>query len=297
VSTTSYPHKPELLATNGVNGKQGDEYHLKTLTSSVTVQRHYSITSRISSKMSSLQFLHPHGNHHQQQQLAQQRRQLQRENKAARTLGIVVGAFIVCWLPFFTWYLTATLCRAAADASCPPTPDAVVTILFWIGYANSALNPIIYACFNRDFRNAFRRILGCRSRHGGSGVVGRGISGRASTCSDGLSFRGESMSFGVQVIDDRSQAEGCAGTGRCRCRCLAVWCCPSWFHRCRTQFARRLSDSTVTGGCEGTASSSSPVVGGARVGSGSAAFYFATSSSRRAGANDAERRYKPMANA
>ncbi|XP_049303900.1 octopamine receptor beta-1R [Bactrocera dorsalis] len=78
---------------------------------------------------------------------------MRRERKAARTLGIIMIAFLLCWAPFFLWYLTSTLC-----SSCT-TPRIVVGILFWIGYFNSALNPIIYAYFNRDFRGAFKKTL------------------------------------------------------------------------------------------------------------------------------------------
>jgi len=34
-----------------------------------------------------------------------------------------------------------------------------MVIVFWIGYFNSALNPIIYAYFNREFRGAFKKTL------------------------------------------------------------------------------------------------------------------------------------------
>ncbi|XP_037955621.1 octopamine receptor beta-2R [Teleopsis dalmanni] len=90
---------------------------------------------------------------------------MKREHKAARTLGIIMGTFIVCWLPFFLWYTITTLCDECR------VPDIVVAILFWIGYFNSTLNPLIYAYFNRDFREAFRNTLQCifctwwRDRH------------------------------------------------------------------------------------------------------------------------------------
>lgn len=81
---------------------------------------------------------------------------IRREHKAARTLGIIMGAFVLCWLPFFIWYLSISLC--GDDCYCP---DIVVEVLFWIGYFNSTLNPLIYAYFNKDFREAFRNTLVC----------------------------------------------------------------------------------------------------------------------------------------
>ncbi|CAD7085120.1 unnamed protein product [Hermetia illucens] len=78
------------------------------------------------------------------------------EHKAARTLGIIMGVFLLCWLPFFLWYVITSLCGEAC-----PCPDVVVAVLFWIGYFNSTLNPLIYAYFNRDFREAFKNTLEC----------------------------------------------------------------------------------------------------------------------------------------
>lgn len=80
---------------------------------------------------------------------------MKREHKAARTLGIIMGTFILCWLPFFLWYISTTLCTTC------DCPDIVVTIVFWIGYFNSTLNPLIYAYFNREFREAFKNTLQC----------------------------------------------------------------------------------------------------------------------------------------
>lgn len=74
------------------------------------------------------------------------------ETKAAKTLGIIVGGFILCWLPFFTMYLVRAFCRNCIH----PT---VFSVLFWLGYCNSAINPCIYALFSKDFRFAFKSII------------------------------------------------------------------------------------------------------------------------------------------
>ncbi|CAG2208947.1 dopamine receptor 1-like [Mytilus edulis] len=73
------------------------------------------------------------------------------DHKAAVTLGIIVGVFLFCWLPFFIINLIAAFCKCV--------PLILFKILTWLGYVNSCLNPIIYSIFNQEFRDAFRRIL------------------------------------------------------------------------------------------------------------------------------------------
>ncbi|XP_032679290.1 5-hydroxytryptamine receptor 1-like isoform X1 [Odontomachus brunneus] len=79
---------------------------------------------------------------------------LAKERKASTTLGIIMSAFIICWLPFFVLALVRPF------LSDPDAIPAFITSLFlWLGYCNSLLNPIIYATLNRDFRKPFREIL------------------------------------------------------------------------------------------------------------------------------------------
>lgn len=82
-----------------------------------------------------------------------QARRFQAETKAAKTVGIIVGGFIICWFPFFTAYLI----RAFCDDSC--IPEILMSVFTWLGYCNSAINPVIYGLFSRDFRRAFKRIV------------------------------------------------------------------------------------------------------------------------------------------
>lgn len=89
---------------------------------------------------------------------------MKRERKAAKTLGVIMSCFIICWLPFFFMQLFFSVCK---DCYLTKTliDSPLVTILLWLGYLNSLLNPCIYTIFSPDFRNAFSKILfGNRNR-------------------------------------------------------------------------------------------------------------------------------------
>lgn len=134
--------------------------------------------------------------------LTQHRKKMQRENKAAKTLGIIMGAFLCCWLPFFTWYLTSTMCGERCH-----TPPAVIALLFWVGYLNSALNPLIYAFFNRDFRDAFHRLLRCRKNLislSSIGSSGNGSSWSGSDCYACLCKRRRGPRVNLQMTSMRT---------------------------------------------------------------------------------------------
>lgn len=85
-----------------------------------------------------------------------------KEFKAAKTLAVVVGAFVICWLPFVTLNVIYSLCDPSHD--CPVVKPEVIMVTKWMHYGNSLLNPIIYTVMNREFRRAFKALLCLASR-------------------------------------------------------------------------------------------------------------------------------------
>ncbi|XP_034081514.1 dopamine receptor D2a [Gymnodraco acuticeps] len=79
----------------------------------------------------------------------------QKEKKATQMLAIVLGVFIICWLPFFITHILNTHCTKCK------VPAEMYNAFTWLGYVNSAINPIIYTTFNVEFRKAFIKILHC----------------------------------------------------------------------------------------------------------------------------------------
>ncbi|XP_037502254.1 5-hydroxytryptamine receptor 1-like [Rhipicephalus sanguineus] len=112
-----------------------------------------------------------------------------RERKASITLGIILTAFTACWLPFFALALVRPL-------GGKPLPELAHSLALWLGYTNSALNPVIYVTFHHDFRRAFRDLLCLRCGR-------RGINNGAIV---GGSANGPAQIFGRRSNNHRSWA-------------------------------------------------------------------------------------------
>ncbi|KAM8842742.1 5-hydroxytryptamine receptor 4 [Synchiropus picturatus] len=83
------------------------------------------------------------------------RNAMKRERKAAKTLGIIMGIFLIFWMPFFTVNIVDPFIGYSTEV-------VVWDVFLWLGYINSSLNPFLYGFFNRSFRRAFLMLIGCR---------------------------------------------------------------------------------------------------------------------------------------
>ncbi|XP_061099512.1 trace amine-associated receptor 1-like [Conger conger] len=77
------------------------------------------------------------------------------EQKATKTLAIVMGVFLTCWLPIF-------VCNIIDPIINYSVPPVLYDVFFWIGYFNSTSNPMVYAFFYSRFRKAFKIIISGR---------------------------------------------------------------------------------------------------------------------------------------
>ncbi|VFV20934.1 5-hydroxytryptamine receptor [Lynx pardinus] len=76
----------------------------------------------------------------------------QKEKRAAVMVGILIGVFVLCWIPFFLAELISPLCACSL-------PPIWKSIFLWLGYSNSFFNPLIYTAFNKNYNNAFKSLF------------------------------------------------------------------------------------------------------------------------------------------
>ncbi|XP_051766719.1 trace amine-associated receptor 13c-like [Ctenopharyngodon idella] len=71
------------------------------------------------------------------------------ESKAALTLGIIVTAYLLCFIPYYILSLIGTTVISSTT----------MTFLLWTLYINTGLNPLIYALFYSWFKISVKHIL------------------------------------------------------------------------------------------------------------------------------------------
>ena len=77
---------------------------------------------------------------------------LKRNRKAARMLGLLVTAFLICWFPFSVCYPLGQFYPNAA-------PNYLTIIIWWMGYLNSTINPFLYVYSNKTIRRSVRDLF------------------------------------------------------------------------------------------------------------------------------------------
>lgn len=95
---------------------------------------------------STLQSLHlPHLHHHSaaREELAvikSRLHNLRREKKAFHTLVLILGALLICWLPFFVTLPVISILKHLGFIKDENTENTWFKITFWLGYCNSAVS-------------------------------------------------------------------------------------------------------------------------------------------------------------
>ncbi|KAK2140248.1 hypothetical protein NP493_5892g00000 [Ridgeia piscesae] len=88
----------------------------------------------------------------QHERLKRDQDRYNQERKAFVTLTYIIFSYLACWVPFHFVFDISAIDPARV-------PEVIYTITFWLTYFNSTVNPFLYAYSNKDFQNAFKRVI------------------------------------------------------------------------------------------------------------------------------------------
>ena len=89
-----------------------------------------------------------------------ERRNEMTKRKVVRTLVIITAVFAFCWLPTQCYHLILAFRSDVHDTA----PPYVMFLCFWLGHANSAINPWLYMMLSDNFRKSLCNVVH-RSRY------------------------------------------------------------------------------------------------------------------------------------
>ena len=124
--------------------------------------------------------------------------------KAAKTIAVVIGAFVFCWAPFFISVLGYIHNKEFY-------PIIIYKCVKWLEYLNSCLNPILYTCLNKTYRRAFKRLFtrwrGRLERTREESVTAIGTLSRRLTLPRGSIFASQGGTFSNSSTKESSNGE------------------------------------------------------------------------------------------
>ncbi|CAF0887805.1 unnamed protein product [Rotaria sordida] len=91
-------------------------------------------------------------------------KKISKNQKAAKFIGIIMGVFVVCWLPYFIYFILSGVFgfRFKDDQN----HELLFKIFSWLGYTNSLLDVLVYVSTSKELRITLcKLILGRRLRY------------------------------------------------------------------------------------------------------------------------------------
>ncbi len=91
----------------------------------------------------------------------QAQRVMSGRRRVARMLIVLALLFALCWTPYHALSLYIDFFPRTPQ---PHTALQALPFTILLGHSNSALNPILYCCMHRNFRQCLRKLCGCKQK-------------------------------------------------------------------------------------------------------------------------------------